>query len=200
MSTRLDVQELDARIFTALGIRGRAGFRPFLRDDVLITVQVPLGVGAAESLGFNDSETDAGNAFVGFATTGPVAGQFSHVQAKNPAGSGRLFYLDHVVIVGQSVTRGLMMRGAYDTDLTTPVGAMTNRLVGGNSSATLLKSQENAGLLGALMEYRGSTAGQDVVFSFNPPLRLNEGKAVLLGCDTVNLSVGASFHGREYTA
>ena len=197
---KLDVQELDQRIFTALGIRGRSGFRPVLRDDVLITVNVPLGIGAEAPLGFNDGETDAGSGFVGYAVSGAVAGNRSHVQVKNPAGSGKVWYLDEVTVLGLGAARGVQLN-AHDADIgIVALAGLYSRLQGGAASTTQLRTANNVGILGTLLEYRAGAANIDITFPCNPPYRLDAGKGVLIGGDADNVSVNATFRGREYFA
>ena len=96
---KLPVQTIDQRLFTSLGITtGKAGFAPLLSDQIVAVVQLPLSEERADgALGFNDAETEGLAAFAAYITQANVAAQNSYAQIFNPAGSGKIVYVDRAL-------------------------------------------------------------------------------------------------------
>lgn len=136
-------------------------------------------------------ELRAGRAFSGSASQGAVAGEYSHVQLLNPAGSGVqaiVAQLRAKVAVASTIELRL-----YDTGLTTDAGAVANLLAGGAAGASHVRRQTNVAGLGSTLSLYYLAANTPTVLwpSWGPELA--PGKGVLVLCATVNIEMTLEF-------
>lgn len=198
----LQVQQLDARLFDALGILSRQGFRPMLQEGVSIVVSVPLNIGSANALGFNDAETDAQAAFAGWLTSPADAVNLSAAQLLNPTGSGDVVYVDEVAYMVGNAADNVQL-AFFNTALATLVGTPILKYAGAAGTVTtqLRRSNPAAALSASSFRLaRAAVVNTEYPILFNPPLRLDAGFGVAIWTETVNRALTLSVSGRKYAA
>jgi hypothetical protein len=148
--------------------------------------------------GHGDAETDAGKAFIMVGGITAVAAQYSEVQVKNVAASGKTFYLDKALVHSNGAADQIA-HGPYNTDLTTDVGAMVNKDAGGAASSTRLRKQNNAAQVGSIVSAkRIETTTGNAEFVFDPPIKLEAGEGYVFNGGVVNQALTVTIEGREY--
>ena len=148
----LAVQQIDARVYDALGIISRAGFRPRLQEGVSIVVSVPLNVSSAGALGFNDAETDALAAFAGSNVQTADVGNLRAAQIMNPTGSGEVVYVDVIEFATTNASEPVHM-GFYNTPLTSTTPMILKYGGAAGTVATQLRTAAVAASLGTALRY-----------------------------------------------
>lgn len=196
----LQVQQIDERVYDALGIISRQGFRPRLQEGVSIVVSVPLNVSAGAALGFNDGEVDADRAFWRGISVGAVGAQFSHSQIYNVPSSGLITYVDRVLVSCPSAGDAFTFF-YFDTVLTTLDGTLFNKRRSGPNSTTQARKQNNATQLGTGVWgtiSNGANVERDI--TFNPAVKLTAGQGFGIFNSIVNVGHVAFYEIREYAA
>lgn len=196
----LQIQQIDQRVYDALGIISRQGFKPRLQEGVSIVVSVPLSIGSQNALGFNDAETDADSAFAGFVQRLAVAGQVGHSQVMNEAASGLNVYVDEVQIMSPAAADNYSI-GFYNTALTTAGAALSCLRNGGPTPATVtIRHQTNAVGLGTYWEMVPVVLGSYARMRFDPAPKLTPGTGLIVANNTVNVEHRSSWKLRIYAA
>ncbi len=147
--------------------------------------------------GHGDAETDNSNAFQRSGGQAGAAANNTHVQLKNPAASGKTVYVDEIIYEGNGTSQTVSVN-TFDTDLTTDLGAVLNRYLGQAAGVAHVRSQNNGSILGSAIEDAVVPANTPYAFLFDPPLRLDAGKGILIVGNTQNLTVTGVFKTREY--
>jgi len=194
----VEVQSFDARVYSALGITARSRYYPQLLPWVMPTVQIPLAGTSAVEGTFNDAITDALEAFLGVSNEAALLGNFSMVQLKNPLASGRVVYVDAVIVTCSSGPAYTAIHRS-DADLAGDDGAWLNKHLGQAAGVAHLRSGTAAALAGTeLVRFsNGLASGSSYRFAFNPPMKLDQGVGILGVAAVQNAIVAAAFEGRE---
>jgi len=194
----LQIQQIDQRVYDALGIISRQGFKPRLQEGVSIVVAVPLSIGSQNALGFNDSETDSDAALGGAIIQAAVAAQITHCQVMNAAGSGQNVYIDEAALVSPVATTG--SSGFYNTALATP-GTLVNLRAGGPTPATVtIRSGTNAATLGDFVEQVSFLANEILRIRYDPAIKLTPGSGYVWRHNGVNQELRLTAKLRMYAA
>lgn len=197
----LPVQQVDSRVYDALGIISRQGFRPRLQEGVSIVVSVPLNIGSQSVLGFNDAETDAGAAFIGWTSQAANAGAISAVQLLNPAGSGEVVYVDELSVSVTNAADNVHV-GFVNAALVTLVGTPVLKYSAfpGALSQEIRRDTPGAAPGTAFKLARAAVILTDYGVVFNPPLRLDAGTGVGAWTESINRGLTVNVSGRKYLA
>lgn len=194
----------EARLLSAttqtvrVGISDGAGGYDRALGEVTSEPKLTQSAGAPVGL---DALTANGFAFAGAVQQAAVAAEYPHVQALNPAGSGKVFFVD-TLIVSASVAGTIAVR-RYDTALTTaPVaGQSVNKNIGGAAGVLQLRSQSSAVILPAsvssLLDVQ-VTANTITSVDMSAPIRLSAGQGLVVVTGAVNISLYANVAWREY--
>lgn len=198
----LKVQQIPESLYSALGITNRQGFAPRLQEGVSIVIAVPLNIGSANALGFNDGETDN---LAGWSATLQLtadAANLRHVQVLNPTGSGEVVYIDRWSV--RTVNADDMCSFAfYNTGLTSVSAGLPLPKYAGSSAtfATQIRSQSAAAALSAsIFRVVFGLVARDEWTEFNPPVRLDAGSGMIVFGNTVNRGLSVNIEGRKYAA
>lgn len=145
-----------------------------------------------------DALTASGFAFAGAISSAAVAGQFSSVQIKNPAASGRVLFIDSLTV--SAAAAGLMYLVRYDASLTAGVNLQSCNIGAAAALAELRTGASAAGLRAGLINIQKWRLLANTSFQFvlKQPLRLEAGEAVILEFDVVNTVIDVSTEAREY--
>ncbi len=142
------------------------------------------------------TELRAGRCFSQGSVIGPVAGQNSHIQLLNPAGSGVTAIVYSLTPACITTATDAEMR-RHDTALTTAIGNGTNLLVGGAAGQCQVRGQNNAGVLGSTVFWRLRLAAGVYQFVNWWSAELGEGEGILIALMTVNVANVCSFWWNE---
>lgn len=136
-------------------------------------------------------ELRAGRTFDGYTSQAAIAGQYAHVQLKNPAASGKQAIVAQILVTCAVVVDVLITR--YDVDCTTDAGALVNYLLGAAAGACHVRTESNVGVLGTQIDSRRVQANTPTVLypSWGPELSPGTGLALLPG--TVNTQLIGMF-------
>lgn len=148
----------------------------------------------------NDHATENDQAYTGLGTQAAVAGQFSHIQLKNPLASGKVLFLDRVRFTagaGLGVAQRIDM-GQVNADLTNNTGSVQRKNLGGVGSAAQVRVQANAASLVAVIHSWRIAGALRQTENFCPPVRLAAGEGYAIVSPTVNQALDAEFEFREY--
>lgn len=199
-SKALEVQRAPEEMFTALGITSRRSYAPYLAEAFVpvFPVKVP-----------GNPDTDARFNFTGWATQAAVAAQNTHIGLSNPAGSGRVVYIDGWKVAVTNAG-GSRLFSAYLT--LAGWGGFHRRGICSRYGAIGAPLQ----MTESVSEMRGLTgvgvivASAPIFWSWTPtggpqnwegpphPIRLDAGQSLFLWDPTVNEGVDAAFAFREY--
>lgn len=171
-------------LLTFLGIRDRS-----LRFEVIPSV-LPVAIVA------EPSPTIANRLAFGTANQVAIALENSMVQLLNPTGSGVIIHVDSALILS-SAAAAVDIR-QLDTPLTTNVATLAfrdRREAGAPSAQT--RTQTNVGLLGT---NRVVSAVDGIFSAVIVPIDayLEPGQGILLGNETINRSLRASYYWEEF--
>lgn len=197
----LQIQQIDQRLFTTLGISSRQGFSPLLSPMVFAVVPLPIeGAQAQSAAVFQDAETIADAAFMWrFDEAAPGAGQFQHVSIFNPANSGRIVFIDNVTCTTSTAVPAIYQFGSRSNDLANLLGQPLNLNI--NSPAAICQARQEAagaGLFDAIFGLIGVVASGFSSYPFIPPIRLEAGEGFVFGQGTANQGLRATVQLREY--
>lgn len=186
-----EVESATAQTIKVLTTKGETDYQRTVND---VQAEPKLTQSASEPVGA-DALTANGFAFVGFGSQVAVAGEYSHVQLKNPAASGKVLFIDSIE-ANIAASNGIQV-SHYDADLTTLVGQAKSNDVGGTDSTAQIRRATNVALLGS--NIRGDDTGPGrKIFDYDFPLRLGEGEAIVVAVTTANVQLNALFKFREY--
>lgn len=164
--------------------------------DVDLIDQATRQVGKVQSV--RDPIVDAGEAFRGYQSPGASGGNYGHVQLMNPAGSGKIVYVDAIEVYVSTAMAGLLT--LYNTALTAG-NAPENCKSGGAAPSSLMRYTLNAAVLGTIIGSTGVPVGgesrRNVLAN---PIRLDAGKGLCVVGGVVNTGMNATFEFREVTA
>lgn len=142
----------------------------------------------------NDKIPENEDAFVKYTARGPVAAEYSHIQLKNPAASGKIVLLDLLVIF--LIGTGLRI-GRYDTDLTRDDGTWANATSGGANGVAHIRAQTIGSTMGTQLFYVDNVLDGSIVVPLSIPIMLLEGEGFIVVNNTVNKNLGCTFYGRD---
>jgi hypothetical protein len=154
-----------------------------------------LDAAAVDALQFADDVTKSGEAFMGCASVAAVGAQYAQAQLRNPAGSGKILYLDRIDCqTGTAVEFSIHK-------VTADIGAASTNVAnldhGGAAPSGEINSRTDASLFGSPLGIRSAT---DVTtFTFNPPWRIGESEDVGVSARVVNVGANFTFYWREKT-
>lgn len=125
------------------------------------------------------ARTAAGSAFSGSVYCPQSAGNYAHVGAWNPAGSGKNCFIESIAISG-AVAQSFNIRAAT-VQLTTPVG-MASKKISGTASATVSGTQGLPAVQngGALLYNGYIQASANLVINFREPVLLPPGNGIVV--------------------
>lgn len=201
-------------IAAALGLKqGRAQFDGALNlDSGIVPVVVLAGSltgSPSTSSASANADVDAGNCYVGFWFLGPGgAGNITWGQLKNPSGSGKVVYLDSVVVKCPTAASVFSLR-TFDTDGANLVMNGVNKKLGAVGSAAQIRSNNNAVMPGGAVEIATAltppdpaAAGTGANFEdvLRQPIRLDAGKGIIVTVNAANNTGFGHFCFREYNA
>lgn len=126
-----------------------------------------------------------------------VAAQYSHVQIKNPVGSGKNLIINK--ITAQADVAGRLLVSAYDVNLLNISGGfLTNKLIGGGASVAELRHGNNAVPLGVpIYVVAVANINEFREFEFSEPIILASGKGLLVNTNDVNIVLRVNFQYNE---
>lgn len=191
----LAVQQVDARLFEALGVVGPRTYQPVLSSTVVPVVVLPLDTfdaGTPVSIvdtGF--ARVIAGQAFLLYGSCAAVAGQFAHVQLFNLATNLRLVVQQFWVSSG--VAGGFYMT-TNSAALAVAGNFGANKLANGVASSSRAYSQNAAARIGSAgYPFLDTLARSPSVIKPTDPIVLNPGAGLIISHGAVNADIGASF-------
>jgi hypothetical protein len=141
------------------------------------------------------SRTLAEVAFVGLASSGAVAAQYSHGELWNPAASGRNLFLETVTVTSSAAQAFSM--GHHNASL---AGAATlmNKYLGKPAGVALVRQTNNAAqqitVVGSVARI---AAGGSFIMAFKEPVLIPPGMGYVVVSNTVNLDMVANFEWYE---
>ncbi len=199
---RLQVQNRDgSTVLTgtiAIGDGDEIIFDSNVVGSVIATI-AQTGIGAPVG---DDLISSQGKGYRGSFGVGALAANNGLVQLRNPANSGKRFYLDRVSAFLNGGAAGGVFAGSFDTNLQAGGLGLSNKLTGAINSVSRMTSFNNIGQPGT---------GVDFVDLFEPgvngygqydfikgPIILDPGQAWDLFYSIVNVGFDAMFEGREY--
>lgn len=146
-------------------------------------------------------DAESASAFSSYGVVGASVGNYNHAQVKNPAGSGKLVFVDGFWISTANATAERFVWGSYNTDLTTIADNLQPKDVGAAAASAVLRVQSNgAGLITSTL---GSVVVQSLESKYvrlDPPVKLGQGEGLVVIGLTTNTGLMASFDAREYAA
>jgi len=138
------------------------------------------------------TRTLGGVAFAFAAGTGPVAGQYSHVQLWNPVGSGKRIVVSS--IVGHGNPANNMQVRTHSVALATLVGNPISKLAGGAGSVMEVRTENNAAALGGTLLGFFVNGSNSFQLPLVEPIVLPPGRGVIVAGTTVNALTHASMN------
>lgn len=148
-----------------------------------------------------DALSANGYGFFGAIQRIAVAAEYSAIQIKNPAGSGKVLFVDRVAIAaGAACTVNFFHRNA---DLTELAVYLQNKNNGAAAGLSQLRRQTTptASLFASALgcwKSKISSSADGVEVKFEPPIRLEAGEGFVVEADQTNVSLDAAFEAREY--
>lgn len=176
------------RLLKALGIPGSLDFG--LHQGIVPTVDISSLIDLEADLA---AQPEQGFMFGEFKQG--VAAQFSRLQLYNPVGSGRVGFLDRMMIA--QAASGFIQFAEVQTQYATNAGKQ-NKVAGTTGTLAGLQFRHDSNVDGFLPG--GATllvANAPAVLRFYPPVRLPEGWAFSVVGGIVNTTVAAHFQWRE---
>lgn len=145
-----------------------------------------------------DALTANNFAFAGAISSAAVAAQFSSVQIKNPAASGKVLFIDSVTV--SAAAADLMYLVRYDASLTAGIVLQSCNIGAAAALAEMRIGASAAGLRAGLTNIQKwrLLANTPFLFSLKQPIRLEAGEAVLLEFGLVNTAIDVGVEAREY--
>lgn len=161
---------------------------------------VPLDPEYAKYFLFGDDETDDSEAFMARGSAGPVAAQFSAVQVKNPAGSGKRVYVDAFLYADIVGFQDLYWVSRYNVDLATDTGSFPSKQSVATNSSARLRTGTLGAIAGITIAQMGGSTFDHREKRFYAPIRLAEGEGLAIIRGTVNRAIDVAFEIRERAA
>lgn len=153
---------------------------------------VPLDPTYARYFVFGDYDAQQSQAFVGFAASGPTAGQVSNCELWNPPGSGKILYCDRIGFLDITAADVIQLKQTVAAVLNN-AATVGNKNFGG--AAPTGQVRFSAGTAGnTLMQAHSSLLNQ---MPFMSPIRLIEGQGLNVANSTVNHQLTVNFEWRE---
>lgn len=190
------LESATAQTVVVLVTRGNSRYD---RSVGIVDAAPRLTQSAALAIGY-DALTQNGYSFQGGTTQPNVAAQVSAIQIKNPAASGKVLYLDSLIIV--SDTASAVQMAHYNVDLTTADFFLQNKNNSGAAASSRLRRQTTAAALTAALNlsYRSQlVANQAFAVPRVSPIRLAAGEGFIVELQTVNARLDVSVEAREYS-
>lgn len=163
-----------------------------------VTSEPKLTQSAASPVGM-DAITNNGFAFYGVMSLGAVAGEYANLQILNPAASGKVIYLDRIVVATSGAVT--IDAGQYNTALAVEAGTPVNAKVGGAASAMSLLRQSVV----AELVYAGAQYVQVPIAANAPyeillprPILLSAGQGVVIRSRSPATTIYGNMEWREY--
>jgi hypothetical protein len=140
-------------------------------------------------------ELRAGRTFAGNWGQAGVAGQYAHLQIKNPAASGRQAIVAQIRI-WRPTAGGIYLR-RQDADLAGVAVALDNLLIGGAGSVSRMRIESNVAILGTGLTTIYVAANTPTVLWASWGPELSPGGGVLAVCADVNTTITGEFLANE---
>lgn len=135
-------------------------------------------------------------AFIAATQTGPVAGQYSHVQLWNPAASGVLVILTGIDTFVDAVAKTYYQFRRHNVAMAGFFGSGFNKYLGGVVSSATIQIESNAVLLGTTMFFKERIleAGNfKQIFKLTDPIMIPAGYGLASVPSTVNVENSTIF-------
>lgn len=161
-----------------------------------ITNPVNLDPEDARYFLFGDDESADGEAFIGGSPVAPVAAQVGFVQLFNPAGSGRILYVDAAQQWDGTAADRMELR-RHNAAIGAVVATLTNKNAGGAAPLAEVRFGTTAAIAGTLVGVYAALANTMNERKFKAPLRIPEGFGYHFNSFTVNHSIGITYEWRE---
>lgn len=166
--------------------------------SVQITNAVALAPADARWFKYGDYEAQQAQAFVGTSQNGPVAAQVPLSQLWNPAGSGRLLYVDLLETAVLTAADRVQLY-VHNAALGATVATISNKRLGGAAKLAQLRGATVAAPAGTLVRQTANIVNGGYQFVFDAPFVIPEGFGVHAVGFTVNTSMSFSWEWREKT-
>ena len=142
------------------------------------------------------TEIKAKRGFVMGGITPASVGNYSCLQLKNPAGSGKVALIRSLLVAQDPISQVGVI--PYDTDLTTDIGAGVNLWLAGPAGVCHVRSEVNGGLVGVPPVRLLTPAYTITNLSPEWSFALDPGKGLAVCAWSVNVNVTATFLWNEY--
>lgn len=145
-----------------------------------------------------DALTNNNFCHAGAATQGAVASEFSHIQILNPAGSGKILYVDNLMASVGAASHIDLLR--YDTALTTAVAARSLK-IGGAAGIGQVRTQTFTTLVGTgdlIAQIRMAADAPFDIFKYQSPIIIAPGEGIVARCRLANTGLSINGIWREY--
>lgn len=187
---------LPAALAEALAIANMGGDQAFELPGLVLPVVIwPTRERAAEL-----ERVIEGRAFIGFASCGGLAANFSHVQLWNPLTSGRRIILSDLWLINLAAAAaiGLVLRRATAALSTafTNLSPQAKRLGGGISPAEQ-RFENNVAAIGVDFARFSLPANVTTLVPFKEPIVLEPGNALNISNDVVAVTTAAAWQFTE---
>jgi len=177
----------------------QARFKPPQQSIASIgSILTPVNLNAEDAryFLFGDDETADGEAFYSGSPAGPVAGQVSLVQLFNPAGSGKIVYVDAIDAGDSTATDRIELR-----ENAAALGGLINTGINKNGGGAVGVAQLRAGASaapgGTVVHSKNCIINEMREFGQKAPIRLPEGRGVFVVSFTANHLFLGNFQWRE---
>lgn len=138
------------------------------------------------------ARTIAGSAYSGYAGCAAAAANYPHVQLWNPVGSGKNVFLESFLVSCSSAA--LVTAGTYGVALANVITPASSKKYGGPASVAVQQYQNNAAMIsGNLLMGQQLQASQNLTINFREPVVLVPGSGMVIGAQTQNCALTASF-------
>lgn len=137
----------------------------------------------------------ANRCFAGQAIQAAVAGQYSHVQLWNPAGSGKRVLVSRLWVSNGTGAPLSFAARLHNAALTTLLNTVPSKLAGGADSTAELRAQAAPAVIPTSKVYASliANAGDSPAFFLSEPIVLVPGYGLVLYAGAVNQTMPASF-------
>jgi hypothetical protein len=149
--------------------------------------------GSVEVIDGGKNRTNADLACMGYAYSGPVAGQYTHIQLFNPAGSGKNLYVGQIGFFSTGTVNNGITIGQYNTALPNLVRQGARKRLGATASIAQVNSTNNAAQLLLAASPMAALAKNLPSLKFIEPIEIQPGFGLIVINATTAEDLGATF-------
>jgi len=144
-----------------------------------------------------DKQVDDGYCFFRAMSLTSAAAEEAHGQLLNPASSGIVIYLD-TIWIGQTVSGRVDLR-THDTALSNLNTPAYNKVLWGTDGVGEVREESLAASAGNIIIVLNVRANAPGIFPIDKPIRLDEGKGLVVRQSVQNQTLNVGFNWREYS-